>query len=387
MDDTRLYINIKNLANNLNFLKTLKSVKNKKIIAIIKSDAYGHGLLPVAEMLFKSKIDFFGIIEMEEAENILKKIPQVKLLMLKGVNLQDLKTAAELNLRIGVFSLDYLKELLNRTKSIAINKILNIHLKFDSGMNRLGLTEKDVEQAIPIINDNKQYFNVEGLFSHLSSAGNDTEYTKYQINNFKRITSMLEKNKIIPAYKHISASSSLLNCEMLEDYSNAVRPGISLYGFNPNTELNNSNGKETGNNIKLKQLMTLKSKVLQIKKVAKGGFVSYGNTFKADRDITIAIISAGYDNGIPRLLSNKGRVLINGKFAPIIGIITMNMTMVDISAIKGVKTGDETIITGRSGSREIKIEEIASLAQTIPYEICLNFGKSNKKVYAEDGPL
>ena len=388
MEDTYLYINLNNLINNLNFLKNRISSKDKKIIAVIKSDAYGHGLLPAAETLFKNGIDFFGIIGIEEAENILKKIPDAKLLMLKGINLENLEAASALNLSIGVYSLNYLKELLDKAKSSKINKTLNLHLKFDSGMSRLGLGETETEEAARIINGNKKYFRVEGLFSHLSS-GNDLEYTNYQINNFKKIFSAMEKYKITPQYIHISASSSILNGSLLDDCSNAVRPGISLYGFNPNKEIkyginnniNRINHTETGSEFKLEQLMTLKSKILQIKNIKKGSYVSYNNTFRAGRDMTIGIVSAGYDNGIPRLLSNKGRFLINGCFAPIIGIVTMNMTVVDVSEIKNVKAGDEVIITGKDGLNEIKIEEIASLSDTIPYEICLNLGKSNKKIY------
>ena len=388
MEDTYLYINLNNLVNNLNFIKNRTSLKDKKIIAVIKSNAYGHGLLPIAESLFKNGIDFFGIIEIEEAENILKKIPSAKLLMLKGINLENLEAASALNLSIGVYSLDYLKELLDKMKSSKINKTLNLHLKFDSGMSRLGLVETETEEAARIIGDNKKYFNLEGLFSHLS-YGNNLEYTNYQINNFKKIISVMEKYKITPQYIHISASSSILNGSLLDDCSNAVRPGILLYGFNPNKEtkygINNNknsiNNQETDSEFKLEQLMTLKSKILQIKNIKKGSFVSYNNTFRADRDMTIGIVSAGYDNGIPRLLSNKGRFLINGGFAPIIGIVTMNMTIVDVSEIKNIKAGDEVIITGKDGLNEIKIEEIASLSETIPYEICLNFGKSNKKIY------
>ena len=388
MEDTYLYINLNNLVNNLNFIKNRTSLKDKKIIAVIKSNAYGHGLLPIAESLFKNGIDFFGIIEIEEAENILKKIPSAKLLMLKGINLENLEAASALNLSIGVYSLDYLKELLDKMKSSKINKTLNLHLKFDSGMSRLGLVETETEEAARIIGDNKKYFNLEGLFSHLS-YGNNLEYTNYQINNFKKIISVMAKYKITPQYIHISASSSILNGSLLDDCSNAVRPGILLYGFNPNKEtkygINNNknsiNNQETDSEFKLEQLMTLKSKILQIKNIKKGSFVSYNNTFRADRDMTIGIVSAGYDNGIPRLLSNKGRFLINGGFAPIIGIVTMNMTIVDVSEIKNIKAGDEVIITGKDGLNEIKIEEIAYLSETIPYEICLNFGKSNKKIY------
>ena len=380
MKDTSLYINLENLKNNINFIKLLKSAKNKTIIAIVKSDAYGHGLVPTAETLFNAGINFFGIIDIDEAGGILKKIPKAKLLMLKGVHLEDLKEAAELNLRIGVFSLDYLKMLLDKAKSAKLNKPINVHIKLDSGMSRLGLNEEEIKSAAGIINENKKYFNTEGLFSHLSSGGSDLDYTNFQIANFKKTASILNKNGIKPLYSHISASSALFNEKISEDYSNAVRPGISLYGFNPNEDPNEGTIAANGNT-GLKPLMSLKSSVLQIKKVKKGGFVSYNNTFKAPIDMTIAVISAGYDNGIPRLMSNKGRVLINGKFAPIKGIVTMNLIMADITKIKGVKAGDEVIIAGKSGSNEITIQEIASIAQTIPYEICLNFGKSNKRIY------
>ncbi len=403
MKDTFLYINLENLKNNIKFIKSLDTVKNRTIIAVIKSDAYGHGLIPVAETLFNAGINFFGIIGMDEAENILKKIPQAKLLMLKGIHLKDLKKAAELNLRIGVFSLDYLKIILDKAKSANLNIPLNIHIKLDSGMGRLGLIEDEIQSAALIINENKKYFNIEGFFSHLSSGGSALDYTNFQINSFKKALRLLNKNGINPLYTHISASSALLNDKIGEDYLNAVRPGISLYGFNPNVDINEiknstflSDGKsyaahteyaknpyciEENGNIELKPLMTLKSSVLQIKKIKKGGFVSYNNTFRAPKDMHIAIVSAGYDNGIPRLLSNKGRVLINGKFANITGIVTMNMTMVDITGIEGVKTGEEVIIAGKSGYNEITIQEIASIAQTIPYEVCLNFGKSNKRRY------
>ncbi|MHB8232155.1 MAG: alanine racemase [bacterium] len=373
MFNTSLYINLRNLENNINLIKSLKSSENKTVIAVIKSDAYGHGLLPVAETLFNNGINFFGIIGMEEAKSILKNIHGARLLMLKGVPEDDIAEAAELNLRISVISLDYLKILLNKAKKL--NKPVNIHIKFDSGMNRLGLDEEEMNSAITIIKENKKYLNVEGLFSHFSSAGNDLDYTNFQIDNYEKIISLFNNNNIKPLYTHISASSSLLNDRINNDCSNAVRPGISIYGINPNLNLNGHSSAD------LNPLMTLKSHVIQIKKVKKGGFISYNNTYKALNDMLIAIVPAGYDNGIPRLLSNKGRFLINGKFAAVTGIITMNMTMVDITKIEGVKPGAEVIITGKDGSNEITLEEIAEAARTIPYEICLNLGKSNKRIY------
>ncbi len=373
MPDTSLYVNLRDLKKNIDAVKSLKSVKNKTVIAVIKSDAYGHGLIPVAKTLSDNGINFFGIIYMEEAAAVLKSIPKAKLLLLRGVAESDIAEAINLNLSISAISLEYLQILLSKAKML--NKSVNIHIKFDSGMNRLGLSGNEIKSAINIIKKNKDFINAEGFFSHLSSAGNDTEYTNFQLANYKRALSLFHGEGIKPLYTHISASSSLLNDKINEDYSNAVRPGISIYGINPN--LNYAGYSH----ISLNPLMTVESSVMQIKKVKKGAFVSYNNTYRANNDMVIAIVPAGYDNGIPRLLSNKGRFLINDKFAKIIGIITMNTTMIDVTKIEGAKPGSRVIIAGKDASNEIAPQEIAQLAQTIPYEICLNFGKSNKKFY------
>ncbi len=373
MPDTSLYINLRDLKKNIDAVKSLKSVKNKTVIAVIKSDAYGHGLIPVAKTLSDNGINFFGIIYMEEAAAILKNIPKAKLLLLRGVAESDITEAINLNLSISAISLEYLHILLSKAKML--KKSVNIHIKFDSGMNRLGLSGDEIKSAINIIRKNKDFINTEGFFSHLSSAGNDTEYTNFQLANYKKTLSLFHSEGIKPLYAHISASSSLLNDKIDEDYSNAVRPGISIYGINPNINY-------TGySHINLNPLMTVESSVMQIKKVKKGAFISYNNTYRANNDMIIAIIPAGYDNGIPRLLSNKGRFLINNKFAKITGIVTMNTTMIDVTKIEGVKPGSRVIIAGKDASNEITPQEIAQLAQTIPYEICLNFGKSNKKIY------
>lgn len=368
MSETVLSINLKNLANNIDAIKSLKLAKNKTIIAILKSDAYGHGIASVADVLINNGVNFFGIISMDEAALIRKNHSGAKLLMLMGVSGCDIEYAIKMNLSIGVFSLDYLNLIMDKSKKLGAP--VNLHIKYDSGMNRLGLNNLEIKKAIKIINENKNRLNIEGIFSHLSS-GSDIEYTDFQLKNFKKAESEFKKNGIVPVYSHISASSSLLNNKIETDFSNAIRPGISLYGIDPNA------GAEP--NLNLKPLMTLKSSIIQIKKVKKGASVSYNNTFKAPYDMVTAVICAGYDNGIPRLLSNNGRFLIKDNFASILGIVTMNMTIVDITKIRGVDIGDEVIIMGEGLKKRITPSEIASAAQTIPYEIYLNLGKSNKK--------
>ncbi len=386
-----LEINLRNLSNNIQQLKLLEFNKNKTIIAIIKSDAYGHGLLEVAQVLEKEGINFFGVIKLEDAILLKNKLTSPKILLLSGVDEKNISVAAAMDISICVYDLNYLKAVYAAAKT-AQKKIL-IHLKYDSGMSRLGFKYDELYKALDYIEEirkNGNFLEFEGIFSHFSSAESDTDYTSFQLNNYKNILKTIYNRKLTPLYRHISASSSMLSTEIKDDFSNSVRPGISLYGINPiNQQVKSKNtakhcnNKQTcdAGNLVLKPLMTLKTGIIQIKQIKKGCFVSYGKTFQAPRDMTIGIINAGYDNGIPRMLSNKGRVIINNQYADIIGTITMNMTIVDMTEIENASLENEAIILGESRCKKITIEEIAGYADTIPYEICLNLGKSNKRIY------
>ncbi len=368
-----LEINLKNLSNNIQQLKSLNFNKNKTIIAIVKSDAYGHGLLEIAQVLEKQGINFFGIIKLDDAFLLKNKLNNPKVLMLSGVDEKHIEDAVEMGISICIFDLDYLKTVYAAARKI--HKKALIHLNYDSGMNRLGFKDNELLKALNYIEEirkNGDFLEFEGIFSHFSSAESDIDYTKFQLNNYKNILKIISDRKLKPLYTHISASSSMLSNEIKDDFSNSVRPGLSLYGINPVSPQINLN---------LKPLMTLKTGIIQIKQIKKGCSVSYGRTFRAPSDMNIGIINAGYDNGIPRMLSNKGRVIINDQYADIIGIITMNMIIIDLSKIKISSLENEAIIMGESGNKRITVEEIANCAKTIPYEICLNIGKSNKRIY------
>ncbi len=390
--EATLEINLKNLSNNIQQLKLLEFNKNKTIIAIVKSDAYGHGLLEVAQVLKKEGINFFGVIKLEDAVLLKSNLNNPKVLMLSGVNEKDIPVAASMDISVCVYDLNYLKSVYAAAKTA--RKKVRVHLKYDSGMNRLGFKDDELYKALDYIEEirkNDNFLEFEGIFSHFSSAESDIDYTQFQLNNYKNILKKIYIRKLTPLYSHISASSSILSSEIKDDFSNSVRPGISLYGINPiNQQFKYSNADGLSSNDKqkydaknsyLKPLMTLKTDIIQIKQIKKGSFVSYGKTFQAPRDMIIGIVNAGYDNGIPRMLSNKGRVIINNQYADIIGIITMNMTIVDMTEIKNASLESEVIILGESESKKITVEEIADYAGTIPYEICLNMGKSNRRIY------
>lgn len=231
-------------------------------------------------------------------------------------------------------------------------------------MSRLGFYKKDINKIIDLV---KSYeIKIEGLMSHFPSADIDKEFTLKQIEDFKSIVNLFRKNKIYPEYIHIQNSAGLIyKC----DFCNLVRVGLVLYGEKPFEDFP----------LNIKNIMYLKARLISIKNIKKGQKISYCGTFKAKKDMKAGIVSFGYADGLPRAVSNKGYVLIKGKKAYIIGNITMDMTIVDLTDIDA-KIGDEVIIIGKSGKEEIKFSDIAKMSDTISYEIMCGISKRVKRI-------
>ncbi len=250
------------------------------------------------------------------------------------------------------YGLDLVKKLKNK----------NIHLKFDTGMHRLGFYEQDIEKIKSFIKVNN--INVEGIMSHFPSADIDPEFTQFQIKKFYAIVKKFQA--LNPQYIHLQNSAGIdYECS----YCNAVRIGLALYGEKPKAKFP----------IKVENCMYVKSRLISIKNIKKGEKVSYCGNFTADKDMKIGVISFGYADGLPRNLSNKGYVLINGKRAYIIGNITMDMAIVSLDNVDA-QIGDEVTIIGKQKDKEITFSEIANLAGTIPYEIMCGISKRVKRV-------
>lgn len=232
--------------------------------------------------------------------------------------------------------------------------IKKIHLKFDTGMGRLGFFEED----IPLLKEILKDFEVEGVMSHFPSADTDENFTKIQIDRFKGIIDSLNAN---PKHIHMQNSAGVMyNC----DYCTDIRIGLSMYGEKPCDNFP----------VNLKNVMSVYAKVISVKYFKKGAKISYCGTYTAKKDIKAGVISFGYADGLPRLLSNMGNVIINGKKANIIGNITMDMTIVDISDID-TNIGDDAVIIGEDGDVKITFSDIAKLSGTIPYEIMCGISK------------
>jgi len=356
---SQVIIDLKALHSNI---KAIKEVAGKrKIIAIVKDNAYGHGAPKIIETI-DDYIDYYGVANIKEAL-LLKTYTSKVFIILGGFFEEEVPFFSEHIMPL-VYDIDSLKKL---TKT---NKKLSIHLEFETGMGRTGFLYKELKTLIKLLKSSPN-INVDGIMTHLACAESDESYSKVQIDKFYDIIDKLKKEGIEFKNAHISNSAGMFY--NMSDSINAVRPGIMIYGSYPS--------KKYEKLIKLKPVMTFKSKIVYIKKVEKGTPISYGCKFKTNRKSIIATVSAGYGDGYPRNLTNKGIVYIEGKgLAPIVGTVCMDMFMIDITDLDGVKVGDSVVLWGQ-GHSEVHPDRVAEKAETISYELFCHLSERVKKVY------
>ncbi len=338
---------------NVDFLKDnlqkIYKLSNKKIWAVVKADAYGHGSVIVSKNI--ENLDFiegFCVATPIEGKELREEGINKKILVLGGLFKEEVDIYNLYNLTPVVYDFTQIEN----AKFLKNN---NIHIKFDTGMGRLGFCKGDIEN----IKKHLDYFNVEGVLSHFPSADTNKELTNNQILMLKYI---LDNLNINPKYIHTQNSTGLVyKC----DFCNTVRVGIAMYGEKPSEDFP----------IDLKQIMTVKAKIISVKNIKKGSSISYNGTFIADRDMKIAVVAFGYADGMPRLLSNKGYVLYKGKKAKIVGNVTMDMTIIDVTDFEDVKVGDYVTVFGYDNNEKISFKEVADMVGTIPYEIMCGISK------------
>jgi len=341
-------VNTENIRHNV---EVIHNRVKKGIFAVVKADAYGHGAVEISKVLEKlPQIEYLCVATAEEGKELREAGIKKGILVLGGLLPEEKKYFTEYNL-IPVIS-DY-----NQLKLVKNLPIRKIHLKFDTGMHRLGFPPEEVDNLLRKLDG----IQVEGVMSHFPSADTDRQLTENQIKQFKGIVDRLKHLK--PKYIHLQNSAGLMyNC----DYCNAVRIGISIYGEKPSPQFN----------IPVKMVMGVKAKLITVKKLKKGERVSYNGTFQANRDMVVGVVAFGYADGLPRELSNRGYFKINGKKAPILGNITMDMTVVDLSEVGNVSPSQEVVVVGDG----ITFSQIASLSNTIPYEIMCRISKRVKRI-------
>ena len=353
--------------------KNLKAIRallepHVAILPVIKSEAYGHGLVQVAKALASEGVYGFGLSDLEEAVRLREEGLVLPLVLLSGFEPQWLTEIIRFRVIPVVTDLYQLQILSDFTKTK--RKKLSLHLKIDTGMHRLGLARKELSEALEILLGHP-YLNLTGVMSHLAAA--DQPYTELTVNQKKAFWTSIEEIKRLgfkPRFYHLANSAALILDS--QTHYNLVRPGLALYGVYPCTEARKK--------LNLNPVMTLKARIFSIKEVPPGGFIGYGPLYRAPRSMKIAYVPIGYDDGYLRVLSNRGFAWLKGERIPVIGAVSMRCTAFDVSKVKNVSRGDEVILLGGQQA-EVPVEDLAHKAGVISYELLCLLGSRAHKIY------
>jgi alanine racemase len=342
------FINLSNLIYNVDQIKRHTS---KRIIAVVKADAYGHGAVKIAKAL-KNKVNYLAVACLDEALELRENGISTPILVLGHTEARLFNKAADMNITIAIHDL-------NQLKNLSLNKQLKVHLKIDTGMNRIGLTNiNDIQQAMSLIKNNNNLF-IEGIFTHYATADCDEDYYLKQRAKFELVIKSLNYK-----FDYIHSSNSATSICFTDDVTNAVRPGIIMYGICPSEDINFS----------LKPVLSLYSKIIHLKEIPEGERVGYSNGFIAKDNMLIATVSIGYGDGWLRR-NAAVPVYINNNYYPVVGRICMDMMMIKVDS--NVKFGDTVELIGP----HISAMEIALKTDTISYEVLCTLGKRIKRNY------
>ncbi|WP_339060962.1 alanine racemase [Tepidibacillus marianensis] len=367
-------IDLDAMTENVHFFKN-RILKDIKVMAVVKANAYGHGVTPVVKHLQSIGIHHFAVAFMDEAIELRKAGINDPILILGHTTIEAIEAAFFYDIRVTVFS----KEVLDQIHLIGEKRKqqLKVHVKIETGMGRIGVYPEDIEEFYEMIRQSP-WIEVEGVFSHFATADEkDKEYTKKQYERFINVVKFIEKYQTIPLI-HISNSAAMIDLPDLQQ--TMVRLGISLYGMLPSKEV----GIDPHD---LNPVMTLKTKISFVKNVSPGQTISYGGTYRVEKESKIATIPIGYADGLFRGLSNRGFVLVRGEKAPIIGRICMDQTMIDVSHLPNIEAGEEVVIYGKQQGHWLMIDEQAKLLNTINYELATSVGYRIPRIYYREGKV
>lgn len=364
------------IASNIKNIRA-KVDKNSGIIGIIKADAYGHGSVETAKVLLDNGADWLAVAVVDEGLNLRKNGITAPILLLGYTPELRLNDVINNGFIQTVYSYDTAKKLSDAAS--ALGKKAVIHIKIDTGMGRIGYRVNE-ESADEIVKISKlPNIDVNGMFTHFSTADEaDKSYTLEQYNKFVKMNDMLEERGLHIPVKHAANSAAIMDFDNM--MFNMVRPGIILYGAYPSDEVKKEN-------LSLSPAMSIKTHVSYVKDVNEGDSISYGRKYTAPSKRRIATIPVGYADGFIRAYSKGGKVLVRGEYAPIVGRICMDQFMVDVTDIDGVEVNDEVVLMGRQGDKEITADFIASVLDTINYEVFCTLSKRVPRQYIQNGKI
>lgn len=363
---TRVEVDLNKLTENFNTIK--KHVSPSMVMAVLKANAYGNGLVRVAELMQELNADYLGVAVLEEGILLRQSGIKLPILVMGGMLGNQIPIFLKYDLTMTASSIEKLNQIDEAAAAIKVKA--KVHLKIDTGMERIGVHYYNAEKFLEASIKCKNVF-VEGIYSHFASSdSSDLSYANLQLERFLEVLNFYPKNSIETPIRHISNSGGIL--QMPEANLDLVRPGILLYGVYPSNEV-----KRT---IAVKPTLSWKSHVVYFKAIKPGHPVSYNSTFTPDQLIRAVTVPVGYGDGYFRSMSHKAEVLIRGNRYPVIGAITMDQIVVNIGSDSAFN-GDEVILIGSDGVNSITCEELANWAGTIPYEILTNINTRVPRIY------
>ncbi len=346
-----------------------------RLMAVVKADAYGHGAVHISRAAIDSGADFLGVSRLEEALELRATGIEAPVLILGYTPPEAVPRLIEQDLCQTVLSLPMAEALAGR--AAAMGRALRTHIKVDTGMGRLGVlateipAERHVREVQAIIE--LPGLEVEGLFTHLATAdSHDKDYSLLQLRRFKELVRTLQGLGIQIPLEHAANSAALM--AIPDSHLDLVRPGIATYGLRPSNEWQK-------NDLDLRPVLQWKTRIIQLKEVPAGFGVSYGITYKTPEPTTLATVAVGYADGLNRLLSSRGEMLVRGHRARIVGRICMDLTILDVGDVPDVSVGDEVVILGRQGNEQITAEEMAATLDTLNYEIVTSISSRVPRIH------
>jgi alanine racemase len=358
------------LKNNISYLKS--RINNAKFCSVIKGNAYGHGVKHFVPLAEKCGVDQFAVYDASEALEALKyKSSRSNLMIMGMIDNEEIEWAIKHDISFSVFDLDRFQATIAAAEKTA--KKARIHLELETGMHRTGFEEHKLDIVSDLIKENADKLFLEGVWTHFAGPESSANYYRIinQYDKFIKMKKLLSSKHLIPRYYHTACSAAALNYP--QTTMDLVRIGIAQYGLWPNMETfiyNTLNfGDELRKNNPLKTILSWKTQIEGLKKIELGSFIGYGNGYQAIRDMVVAIIPIGYSHGFSRDLSNKANVLVNRKKVQVVGIINMNCSLIDVTDLKNIKKGDEVVIIGKQGNKQITFASFSEQSNHMNYEL------------------
>jgi len=347
-----------------------------KVLAAVKANAYGHGAIECARRLESEGVDWFGVALPEEGIELRQAGITKPVLCLGGIWNGQERACLQFKLTPVVYRGDIVQSLDRAANEMGL--IADAHVKIDTGMGRLGVRPDSVSEFCEGLGEFKNV-RIDGLMTHLAAADDDAheQFTKAQLDRFQAAVTLFRDRGFTPTFIHAANSAAAFGFK--QSWGNMIRPGGTLYGFSRDVLPPHVDPPP------LRPVMSLHSRIVLLKKLPKGEKLGYGCTFETQRDSMIATIPIGYDDGYSRALSNRGRVIVRGKFAPVVGRISMDLTLIDVTDVPEASLNDHVTLIGRDGDLSITAEDIAETIGTISYEVTCSVSTRVPRRYVSSG--